>query len=144
DEFRKLLYVVFEAIIGFVEAAADTEGMRGQTRAAVLLKNFEDLFPVAEQIEQRCDGADVQCMCAKPKHVAGHAVQLGENDAYVIRSRWGLDVQELLYCFAISQTVRDRSNVIHAVHVGIEHRVGTMLGDLLHSTMEIPDDAFRP
>src|SRR5262249_20226197 len=36
----------------------------------------------------------------------------------------------------------DRGDVIHAVNVGIEHRVGTMFGDLLHSAVEVSNDAF--
>ncbi len=52
------------------------------------------------------------------------------------------DVQQLFDRFAVSQAVRDRGDIVHAIHVGIEHRVGAMLGNLLHAAMEVADDAL--
>ena len=52
------------------------------------------------------------------------------------------DVQQLFYRFAVAQAVRDRGDVVHAIHVGIEHGVGAVLGNLLHSAMEVADHAF--
>ena len=60
---------------------------------------------------------------------------------YWARAR-GLHVEQLFYRFAIAQAVRDRRHVVHAVHVGIEHGVGTVLGDLLHAAMQIANHAF--
>ena len=51
-------------------------------------------------------------------------------------------VQQLLDRLAVAQPVGDRGHVIHAVHVGIEHRVGAVLGNLLHPAMQVADDAF--
>ena len=66
DEGEKLLDVLFEAFVGFVQTAADAEGVRGQARAAVLLENLQDLFPVAESVEERRHGADIEGMCSEP------------------------------------------------------------------------------
>ena len=52
------------------------------------------------------------------------------------------DVQQLLHRLAVAQAVRDRRHVVHAVHVGIEHGVGAVLGDLLHAAMQVADDAL--
>ena len=71
-------------------SAADAEGMRRKARAAVLLENLQNLFPVAEGIEQRRHGADVERVRAQPEHVAGDAVQLGQDDADVLRPAAGL------------------------------------------------------
>ena len=60
---------------------------------------------------------------------------------YWARAR-GFHVQQLLYRFAIAQAVRNRGYVVHAIHVGIEHGVGAVLGDLLHPAMQIADHAF--
>ena len=45
-----------------------------EPRAAILLENLEDLFPVAEGVEQRGDGANVERMRSQPELVAGDAV----------------------------------------------------------------------
>ena len=60
---------------------------------------------------------------------------------YCARRR-SFHVQQLLYRLAVAQAVRDRRHVVHAVHVGIEHGVGAVLGDLLHAAMQIADHAL--
>ncbi len=52
------------------------------------------------------------------------------------------DRQKLLDRLAITQPIGDRGDIIHAVDVGIEHRVGAVLGDLLHAAMQVADDAL--
>ena len=60
---------------------------------------------------------------------------------YWARAR-SFHVQQLLDRFAVAQAVRDRRHVVHAIHVGIEHGVGAVLGDLLHAAMQVADHAF--
>src|SRR5262249_111912 len=134
----------FEALVGFVLASPDAESMRRQPGSAVFLENLENFFPVAEGVEQGCDGADVECVSTQPEHVTGQPVQLGQNYPDVSCTRWCFDIEQFLYRFAIPQTVRNRGDVIHAVDVGIEHRIGAVFGNLLHSAMEVSDDALSP
>ena len=116
--------------------------MRGQPRAAILLENLQDLFAVAEAVEQRRDRADVERVRAQPNLVAGDAAQLRQDDADVLRPRRSFHVQQLLDRLAVTQPVGDRGHVIHAVHVRIEHRVGAVLGNLLYAAMQVADDAL--
>ena len=131
DEGDEILHILLEAVVGLVLQPADAEGVRRQPRAAIFFENLENFFAVAKGVEQRRDGANVERMRSQPELVAGNAVQLGQNDADVLRPRRRFHVQQLFDCFAISQPVRDRRHVIHAVHVGIEHRVGAVLGNFL-------------
>ena len=52
------------------------------------------------------------------------------------------DVQQLFDRFAVAEAVRDRGDVIHAVDIGIEHRVGAVLADFFHAAVQVADDAF--
>src|SRR5438552_15905174 len=39
--------------------------------------------------------------------------------------------------------MRHRWDIVHAVDVWIEHRIGAVFGDLLYATMQVADNAFR-
>ena len=118
--------------------------MRGQARAAIVLENLEHLFALAEAVEHRRDGPDVQRVRAQPEQVAGYPVQLGEYDPRRLRPRRRFHVQQLFHGQAVAQAVRDGRHVVHAVHVGVEHLVGAVLGDLFHPSMQVADDALGP
>jgi len=45
--------------------------------------------------------------------------------------------------FAVSQAVGHRGDVVHAVDIWIEHRVGAAFGNLLDTTVQIADDALQ-
>ena len=136
--------VLLEAVVRLVEQAADAEGVRGEPRAAVLLENLERFFALAQAVEHRRDGADIERVRAQPQQVAGDAVQLREDHADALRARRRFHVQQLLHRQAVAQSVGDRRHVVHAVHVGIELRVGAVLGDLLHAAVQVADDALGP
>ena len=51
-------------------------------------------------------------------------------------------VEQLLDRLAVAQPVGDRGDVIHAVDVGIEHRVGAVLANLFNAAMQVADDAL--
>ena len=142
DESQEILYVLLEALVGLVLAAADAEGMRREARATIFLENLEDLFPVAEGIEERRHRADIERVRAQPQLVAGDPVQLGQDHANVFGARRRLDVHQLFDRFAVAQAVRDGGHVVHAIDVGIEHRVGAVFGNLLHAAVQVADDAL--
>ena len=81
-------------------------------------------------------------MRAKPQHMAGQPVQFGQDHPDVIGAGRRFQIQQLLDCFAISQPVGDRGYVIHAVDVGIEHRVSAVFRDFFHAAMQIADDTL--
>ena len=86
---QKSRHLLLEPVVGLVEQAADAEGVRGQPRAAVLLEDLERLFALAQAVEHRRDGADIERVRAQPQQVAGDAVQLRENDARSTCARGG-------------------------------------------------------
>ena len=117
--------------------------MGGEARAAVLFVDLENLFPVAESVEKRCDGANIERVRAQPELVAGDAVQLGEDHADILGARRSFDIEQLLDCLAVAQPIRDRGHIIHAVDVRIEHRIGAVFADLFHAAVQVADDAFQ-
>src|SRR5262249_20711637 len=129
DEGEKLFDVLFEALIGLVLTAPDPEGVGGETGTAIFFENLENLFPIAEGVEERRHGSNVERVGAEPKLVAGNAIELGEDDANVVSAWRRLDIQELLDGLTIAQPVGDRGNVVHAVDVWVEHSVGAVLGN---------------
>ena len=105
-------------------------------------KISQNVFAVAEAIEERRNRADVERVRAQPYLVAGDAAQLGQDHADVLRARRRFHVQQLLDRLAVAQPVGDRGDVIHAVDIGIEHRVGAVLANFFHATMQVADDAL--
>jgi len=79
---------------------------------------------------------------AQPQQVAGDAVQLREDHADRLRARRRFHVEQFLHGQAVAQSVGDGRHVVHAIHVGVELRVGAVLGNLLHAAMQIADDAL--
>src|SRR5262249_555112 len=108
-----------------------------------LLKNLQNLFSISERVEERRHRANIESMRAKPQLMAGDSVQLRQNDANKVGAGRSFNVEQLFNGLAVAQAIRDRRHIIHTVHVWIEHRVSAVLGDFLHASMQIGDDAFR-
>ena len=96
NKFDEFLYVLFETVIRFILQTADAESMCGQARAAIFLENLENFFPVAEGVEERRNGADVESMGPQPQLMAGHAVEFREYHANILRTRRRFHSQQLL------------------------------------------------
>ena len=122
--------------------AADAERVGGQPRAAIFLEDFQNLFALAETIEDRRERADIERMRPEPEQVAGDALQFRENRAHHSRARRRFGTQQFFDGFAIAQAVRDRRDVIHAVHVRRELLIAAMFGDFFDAAMQVADDAF--
>ena len=144
DKIEKFLYLAFKPLVRFIHAPADAERVGSQPSAAVFLEDLENFFPIAKGVKKRRNGADIERMRAQPQHVAGEPVQFGKNYANVSGAGRSIHIQKFFHRFAIAQAVRHRRYVIHAVHVGIEHGVCAVLGNLLHAAMEVTDHALRP
>ena len=100
---EEVLHVFFEAGVGFILQAADAESVSGEASAAIFLVDLENLFAVAEGVEQRRDGADIERMRAQPELVAGDAVQFSENHANILRAGRRFYVEKFFYGLAIAQ-----------------------------------------
>ena len=142
EPVAELLDLLLETVVGLVQQPADAEGVGGEPRAAVLLENLERFFALAQAIENRRNGADIEGVRAQPQQMAGDAVQLGEDHAHRLRPRRRFDVEQLLDRQAVAQAVGDRGHVIHAVHIGGELLIGAVFADLLHPAVQVADDAL--
>src|SRR5208283_3352027 len=118
EEIAERLAILLEAVVRLVEAAPDAEGMGGEAGAAILLEDSQDLFAIAETIEQRGNRADVERVRAQPDLVARDTAKLSEDYADILRPRRRFHAEQLLDRFAIAQPVGNRGHVIHAVHIG--------------------------
>ena len=116
--------------------------MSGEARATVLFENLEDLLAISERVEQGRHRSDIERMRAQPKLVTGNAIQFSQDHANIFRARGRLHIHQLLDRFAVAQAIRHSGDVIHAIDVGIEHRVGAVLSDLFHAAMQVSDDAL--
>ena len=136
------LHFLFEAVVGFVLQAADAEGVSGEPRAAIFLENFQNFFALAEAIKNWRQRADIKRMGAEPEQVAGDSLQLRQDRADHARPRRGFHAHQFFNRFAVAQAIRNRCDVIHAVHVGRELLVAAMLGDFFDAAVQVADDAF--
>ena len=136
-------HLILETFIQLVLRAADAEHVRGQARAAVVLEDLQNLFALAEAVQEGRDGAEVDRVRSQPEQVAGDPVQLRHDHADVLRAGRRGHAQQFLDGFAVAQAVGDRRDVVHAVERGHELAVGLRLAQLLDAAMEIADDAFR-
>ena len=117
--------------------------MRGEPRAAIFFENLQDLFPLAQAVKQRRQGANVERMRPQPEQMARNPLQLRKDRSNHPRAKRRLRSQQLFDRLAVAQAVRNGRDVIHTVHVGRELRVGAVLGDFLYTTMQVADHALR-
>ena len=117
--------------------------MRGQARPAVLFKNLQDFFALAEAIEERSKCTNVQSMSAEPQEVAGDPLELRQNRSNHTRARWSFHNQQFFHCLAISQAAADSRDIVHAVDVRSKLLIRAVLCDFLNAPVQISDDALR-
>src|SRR5215217_6952801 len=60
-----------------------------------------------------------------------------------MRARWNREAHHLLDCFDPDETIRNGGDVIEAIPVRRDLRVHAVLGDLLHTAMEVTDIAIE-
>ena len=61
------LDIFLQLVVSLILQAADAERVRGQPRAAIFLENFQDLFALAQAIEQRRQRANIKRMRARAR-----------------------------------------------------------------------------
>ena len=76
---------------------------------------MQNLFALAEAVQEHRHRADIQRVRAQPHQVAVEARQLGQHHAHPLRLRRNLHLQQLFHRQAVAQIVGKRRQVIHAV-----------------------------
>src|SRR5882724_10390559 len=117
--------------------------MGAQTRATILLKNYQKFFALAETVEKRSARGMVQGMSAEPQEMAGDSLEFRQDCSNHARARWSFRHEQFFHRFAISQAAADGSDVVHTVDIGSELLVGAVFRDFLDTAVEIADDALR-
>ena len=123
----------------FQRQAADPEVAGHHALPAEHLEDLEDLFALAEAVEEDAHGADIDGVRAQPDQVAVEAGELGEHHAHPLRLRGDFELQQFLHRQAVAEVVGERGEVVHAV--GERHRllVGFDLALLLDAGVQEAD-----
>ncbi len=119
--------LILETFIDLVLRSADAEHVRRQPRAAIVLENLQYLFALAKGVQEDGHRADIERVSTQPEQMAGDAVQLRHDDADVLRARRRRDAEHLLDGFAVSETIGNRRDVVHAIERRNKLAVGLML-----------------
>ena len=103
------------------------------------LEDAQDLFALAEAIEEHAHRADVERVGPQPDQVAVQARHLREQHAHPLRHGRDFHSQQLLHRQAVAEVVGKRRQVVDAV--GERHRllVGFDLEFLFDAGVQIPD-----
>ena len=131
-----------ERLIHIVVKPADAVIAVGQARAGDAFQQIENLLPVIERIEQRREPAQIQQEGAPPDQMAGDAVQLGGDDADILRPRRHLQLRRPLDRPDKRVRVGHRRQIINAAGIGQELRVSAVLAHLLLHPVDVAADRF--
>ena len=119
--------------------AARTEVGRVHARARHRLVHVEQVFALAEAVDQHVHRAAVQPVRAQPQQVVQQARDLGEHDADVLRAHRHFEAHQLLDGQAVGVLVAHHRHVVETVHVGQRLDVGLGLGQLLGGAVQQAD-----
>src|SRR5262249_33393354 len=140
--FREALNVFLELIVSLVLQTTDAEGVRREPRPAILLENLKNLLALAEAVENGRERADIERVRAEPEQVTGDALKLGEDRADHLGAGRRLDAHQLFNRLAIAQAVRNRGDIVHAVHIRRKLLIAAVLSNLLHAAVQVANDAL--
>jgi hypothetical protein len=103
------------------------------------LEHVEDLLPVAQEMQEGREGADVHAVRAHGDAVRGDPLQLGHDHADGLDVRAGLDLEQALDGEGVAQRVPHGGHVVHAVGVGDHARIVDVLRVLLEAAVQVAD-----
>ena len=118
---------------------ADAVEVRVEATAGGRLDEIEDVLTVAEPVERRREGTDLEAHLPEEQQEGGDTRQLGEGRADPLGARRRLDPHELLGPVHERNFVREARQPVDAVderrHLGIRAE----LGELLVPAVHVPD-----
>ncbi len=82
-------------------------------------------------------------MGRQPQQVRSYSIQLRQDSSQIVRPRRNDKPHHLLDRLHPDQPIRYCGNIVEPVPVGSNHGVHAILGNLLHSAMEIADVAIQ-
>jgi hypothetical protein len=108
-------------------------------RARHRLVDVEQVFTVAEGVQERTHGADVERVRAQPHQVVQQARDLVEHDADVLRADRRFDAEQLFDGQHVAVLVAHHRHVVEAVHVRDRLQVGARFAQLLGAAVQQAD-----
>ena len=139
ENVDELLHALLPAARRLQRQPADAEIAGHHALAGEHFENAQNLFALAEAVEEHAHRADVDGVRAQPHQVAVEARQLGQHHAHPLRLRRNLQPEQLLHRQAVAQIVRERRQVIDAVGQRDRLLVGLDLEFLLDAGVQIAD-----
>src|SRR3990170_5039974 len=140
DEIPALLYPSFGQIMR--DPSYPIEVVK-EPCATKPFKEIEHHFPIAETVQERSEGTDVDTVGSHRKQMAGDPLQLGHQDANGVDPFVDPDPHQFLDGQSVGQAVGHRADVIHAVGEGNDAGVVDVLGVFLEIAVEVADVRAR-
>jgi|GEM_PF-3111493 len=119
--------------------AADTDVAAHHALAADGFEDAEDIFALAEAVEEDGEGADVHGVGAEPDEMRLDAGELVEEDAEVLGALGDFEVEELLNSQGVGEVVGHRAEIVDAVGEGSDLGVELGLAGFLDAGVEVAD-----
>jgi hypothetical protein len=119
--------------------AARTVVGRVHARARDRFVHVEQVFAVAEGVQEGAHRADVECVRAQPHQVVQDARDLVEHGADVLRADRHVDAEQALDGQYVTVLVAHHRDVVEAVHVRHRLKVGAGLGQLFGAAVQQAD-----
>ena len=142
----KCLHAIEEVERRLHGEAADAEVAGHHALAGDGLKEAENLFALAEGVEEDGERANVHGVRAQPDQVRIEAAQLGEQDANPLRALGNFKVEQLFDGQAVAEIVGERIEVVDAVGERNHLLVELGLAGLFDAGVQVADlgaDAAR-
>src|SRR5262249_33600318 len=140
---KKVSYSLFKLGIDVPPQAADPKRVSRESRADEVFKNLEDLFALAKTIKQNRDGSDIDRVRAKPQQMRSYSLEFRQNHSKLLGALWHFDLKQPFDSLDVTEVSRNRGDVVEAIPVRRDHRVGVVFGDLLNASMQIADVAIQ-
>ena len=139
---QELAQPALEAGRDVLDHAPDLEVARVHARAGGHLEQVEDLFALAQAVQEDRHGAEVERAGAQPDQMRGDAVQLQMDHAQVLPARGNLCLEQRLHGAAVGHRVEVVGQVVHPLDDRDDLPVGLVLGGLLDARVHVADDRF--
>ena len=94
---------------------ADAEIAGHHALAAEHFEDAQNVFALAEAVEEYAHRADIQRVRSQPDQVAVETRKLGEHHPHPLRVRGNLQPEQFLHRQAVAQVIGERRQVIHAI-----------------------------
>ena len=129
-----------ELVVQVAVDATDAHVVEEHPLAGQRREHVHDLVALDERPQDRREAAEVKRHPAEEQGVAGDPVELGGEDADVLRAARHLDVEELLERQDAGPLAEERADVLERVEVADRLVVVGVLAQLLDAAMEVAQD----